>query len=30
MWFDVRSDRRASDMGDLDDVELRARALDEW
>jgi Zn-dependent protease with chaperone function len=30
IWFDVRSDRRASDMGDLDDVELRARALDEW
>jgi len=30
IWFDVRSDRSASDMGDLDDVELRARALDEW
>jgi Zn-dependent protease with chaperone function len=30
IWFDVRSDQRESDMGDLDDVELRARALDEW
>ena len=30
IWFDVWSDRRHADMNDLDDVELRARALEEW
>jgi hypothetical protein len=29
IWFDMWSGR-ASDLGDLDDVELRARALEEW
>ena len=29
IWFDIWSGR-ASDLGDLDDVELRARALEEW
>ena len=30
IFFDVASDRREADLGDLDDVELRARALEEW
>jgi hypothetical protein len=30
IWFDVWSDRSASDLSDLDDVELRALALEEW
>ncbi len=30
VWFDIWSDRRDADLGDLDDVELRARALEEW
>lgn len=30
VWFDVWSDRAQSDLGDLDDVELRALALEEW
>ena len=30
IWFDIWSDRRDADLGDLDDVELRARALEEW
>ena len=30
IWFDVWSDRTATDLGDLDDVELRALALEEW
>ncbi len=30
IWFDVWSDRDVLDMSDLDDVELRARALEEW
>jgi hypothetical protein len=30
VFFDQWSDRRESDLGDLDDVELRARALEEW
>lgn len=30
VWFDVHSDRPTSDLGDLDDVELRALALEEW
>ena len=30
IWFDIWSDRREADLGDLDDVELRARALEEW
>lgn len=30
VWFDVYSDRTTPDLGDLDDVELRALALDEW
>src|ERR1039458_2619246 len=29
IWFDIWSGR-ASDLSDLDDVELRARALEEW
>jgi hypothetical protein len=29
IWFNIWSDR-AHDLGDLDDVELRARALEEW
>lgn len=30
IWFNIWSDRRDSDLSDLDDVELRARALEEW
>lgn len=30
IWFDIWSDRDGTDMSDLDDVELRARALEEW
>jgi hypothetical protein len=30
IWFDVWSDRVAPDLSDLDDVEVRARALEEW
>ena len=30
IWFDIWSDRAERDIGDLDDVELRARALEEW
>lgn len=30
IWFDIWRDRPRSDAGDLDDVELRARALEEW
>jgi hypothetical protein len=30
IWFDVWADRRESDLADLDDVELRALALEEW
>lgn len=30
IWFDIWSDRPETDMNDLDDVELRARALEEW
>jgi hypothetical protein len=30
IFFDQHSDRTESDLGDLDDVELRARALEEW
>lgn len=30
IWFDVWSDRPAPDLADLDDVELRALALEEW
>lgn len=30
VWFDVWSDRATSDLSDLDDVELRALALEEW
>ena len=30
VWFNVWSDRTTTDLGDLDDVELRARALEEW
>jgi hypothetical protein len=30
VFFDPWSDRAASDLGDLDDAELRARALEEW
>lgn len=30
VWFDVWSDRAESDLSDLDDVELRALALEEW
>jgi hypothetical protein len=29
-WFNFWSDRRESDLADLDDVELRALALEEW
>jgi hypothetical protein len=29
-FFDVASDRRDNDLSDLDDVELRALALEEW
>lgn len=30
VFFDQHSDRREHDLSDLDDVELRARALEEW
>jgi len=30
IWFDVWSDRQTPDLADLDDVELRALALEEW
>lgn len=30
IWFDIWGDRTMPDLSDLDDVELRARALDEW
>jgi hypothetical protein len=30
IWFDVWGDRATPDLSDLDDVELRALALDEW
>jgi len=30
VWFDIWSDRAETDLSDLDDVELRARALEEW
>jgi hypothetical protein len=30
IWFDVSSDRAVPDLADLDDVELRALALEEW
>jgi len=30
IWFDVWSDRTGTDLSDLDDVELRALALEEW
>lgn len=30
VWFDVWSDRAEADLSDLDDVELRALALEEW
>ena len=30
VFFDMGSDRTQSDLGDLDDVELRALALEEW
>ena len=30
IWFDIWSDRATPDLSDLDDVELRALALDEW
>ncbi|MFZ1061880.1 MAG: hypothetical protein WAN30_00200 [Acidimicrobiales bacterium] len=30
IWFDIWGDRTTPDLGDLDDVELRALALDEW
>jgi hypothetical protein len=30
IFFDQHSDRSQGDLGDLDDVELRARALEEW
>jgi hypothetical protein len=30
IWFDVWSDRSTPDLSDLDDVELRAQALEEW
>lgn len=30
IWFDRFSGRGVADLGDLDDVELRARALEEW
>ena len=29
-WFNMWSDRTTSDLGDLNDVELRALALEEW
>jgi len=30
IWFDIWSDRAECDLSDLDDVQLRARALEEW
>lgn len=30
IWFDIWSDRPLADVSDLDDVTLRARALEEW
>lgn len=30
IWFNVWSDRQTPDLSDLDDVELRALALEEW
>lgn len=30
IWFDVWCDRRERDLSDLDDVEIRALALEEW
>jgi len=30
VWFNIWSDRASADLGDLDDVELRALALEEW
>jgi hypothetical protein len=30
IWFNIWSDRAASDLSDLDDAELRALALEEW
>lgn len=30
VWFDIWSDRKDSNISDLDDVELRALALEEW
>jgi hypothetical protein len=30
LWFDVRSDRAAGNLSDLDDPTLRAMALEEW
>lgn len=30
IWFDIWSDRAKADLSDLDDVELRALALEEW
>ncbi len=30
IWFDIWSDAKASDLSNLDDVELRALALEEW
>ncbi|MDE3065226.1 MAG: hypothetical protein KGJ36_06110 [Acidobacteriota bacterium] len=30
IWFDVHRDRATPDLGDLDDVTLRAAALEEW
>ena len=30
VWFDIWSDRKDANLSDLDDVELRALALEEW
>jgi hypothetical protein len=30
IWFDIWSDRTDADLSNLDDVELRAQALEEW
>ncbi len=30
IWFDIWSDQKATDLSNLDDVELRALALEEW
>lgn len=30
VWFNIWSDRSTTDLGDLDDVQLRALALEEW